>query len=221
MKLAYPEIETVFRFGEGSFPSAVIENPGLFYRLVNDLYGQSIGGSGDAVLSINDEPISIGGNLELFTNFFPFEINQKNLINKIIAKLEKQALSPEFYERTQHLLGETERLILDIAFHHDLDLETSRLSISTLFKAAGICLKEDGLSLAEKISSYMDLMIANGLANVFVLVNLRSVLDSRTMEIFTDNCCRHDQNILLIDNHAYDKLSREKRVIIDMDLCEF
>ncbi|MBR1966663.1 MAG: type II-A CRISPR-associated protein Csn2 [Lentisphaeria bacterium] len=221
MKLVYPEIESVFHFGNGCFPTVVIENPGLFYRFIDDLYRQCAGEDGNSVLSLNDTPLSVSGNLDLLTNFFPFEINRKNLIAKITAKLEKQALSPEFYERSQHLLSDIEKFIFDIAYQNDFDLEMPRLSIAGLLKSAGVCLKEDDLPLAEKILTYMDLMSSNKLASVFIFVNLRSFLDGKTMENFTDCCCCHEYNIMLIDNCGYNKLSREQRTTIDIDLCEF
>ena len=221
MKLVYPEIESVFHFKNDCVPSVIIENPGLFFRFTEDLYNQCCGNDGKAVMSINDTPVPISGNMDLITNFFPFEMNRKNLINKIITKLEKNASAPEFFERSQHLICQLEQLFHDLAFYNDLDLDFSRLSISALLKASGVCLKGDGLSLAEKISTYMDLMISNGLAKLFVFVNLRSLIDSNTMEVFTNNCCRHCYNILLIDNKEYPKLSRETRTVIDIDLCEF
>lgn len=221
MKLVYPEIQSVFHFGNGFFPSVVIENPSLFYRFINDLYNQCSGESGSAVLSLNDAPISICGNLELLTDFFSFDINRKNLLAKIAAKLEKQALSPECYERSQHLLSNIEKFIFDLAFQNDFNVEFPRLSISTLLKSAGICLKEDDLFLPEKILTYMELMRNNNLASVFILVNLRSILDEETMEKFIVTCCSHEYNIMLADNHEYCKLSKEKRTTIDIDLCEF
>ena len=198
----------------------IIENPDLFYRFVDDLVRQCRGEDGLAVLSMNDEPLPIAGNLDLITDFFSFEINRKFLLNRIFAKLEKEALAPDFYERTQELVCQTERLIRDLAFQNDLDLELPRLSISSLLKASGLCLNEDYPSLAEKILDYMELMSGNGFAKLFVLVNMRSLVNDRIMELFVDQCCRNEYNILLVDNKNCTKLPREQRTIIDADLCE-
>ena len=220
MKLAYPEIESVVKFNNGTFPSLVIENPSLFFRFIDDLHRQSCGEDGPIVLSVDEKPISVSGNLDLITDFFSFEINQKTLLNKILAKMEKQAVNQEFYERSQQILGSIEKLIYDLAFQNDLELEPERLSISSLLKSAGIQLKDDYPDLAEKLLVYMDLMNYNGLASVFVFVNLRSFLDDAALELFTESCCRKEHNILLIDNKVYKKLSREERLLIDNDLCE-
>lgn len=221
MKLAYPDLSVPIQFQHGYFSSLIIENPQLFYRLVDDLYWQCKGNDGAAVLSRNDSPIPIAGNLLLFTDFFSFEINQKNLLNKILSALEKQALSPEFYEKSQILLGEIEKLFHDLAFQNDIDLDFSRLSISSMLKAAGTCIKEDYQTLAEKILVYMDLMTMYDLAEVFVMVNSRSLLDYKTLDSLMETCCKKEYKVLLIDNTAYPKLIREQRTVIDYDLCEF
>lgn len=221
MKLVYPEIQTVFQFGQGNFPAVVIENPDLFYHFINDLYRQCNGESGISVLSDNDIPVSMSGNLELVTNFFPFEINRKNLLTKISAKLEKSSLDPEFFERSQQIVSSIENLMLDLAFQNDLDLEFPKLSIQGILKSAGICLKEDDLPLVEKILTYMELMRSFAATSVFAFVNLRSVMDDEMLEKFTATCCTHEYNIMLIDNREYNKLSLEKRTVIDIDLCEF
>ena len=221
MKLVYPEIQTVFQFGNGNIPAIIIENANLFYRFTDDLYRQCNGENGEAVLSCDDAPVPISGNLELFTNYFPFEINRKNLITKITAKLEKNAVTPEFYERCQKLIGEIENFMFDLAFQNDLDLEFPKLSVSGILKSTGVCLKEDDLPLAEKMLTYMELARSYGLASAFVFVNLRSVLDDETMEKFTLTCSSHEYNIMLIDNREYSKLTLEKRTVIDIDLCEF
>lgn len=220
MKLAYPEIESVINFNKGTFPSLVIENPCLFYRFINELHCQSCGEDGSVVLSIDEKPIPVSGNLDLISDFFPFEINRKTLLNKILSKMEKQAMSQEFYERSQQILGNIEKLIYDLAFQNDLELEPERLSMSSLLKSTGIILKENYPDLAEKILVYMDLMSENGLASIFVFVNLRSFLDDTAIELFTESCCRKEHNILLVDNKVYKKLSREERLLIDNDLCE-
>ena len=52
-------------------------------------------------------------------------------------------MSQEFYERSQQILGNIEKLIYDLAFQNDLELEPERLSMSSLLKSTGIILKED------------------------------------------------------------------------------
>lgn len=221
MKLIFPEISTTILFKPGVFPSLVIENQDIFYSFTEDLYQQFRGYSGKTVLSLNDTPIPFSSNLDLLANYFPFEINRKNLLNKLLSVLEKEALSPEFYDRTQRLLGQTEQWIYDLAFATDNELEPKGISIVSLLKAAGIEFREDYHSLSEKILAYMDMVSNYDLAKLFVFINARSFINDRNMELFTENCIKKGFSILLIDSSEHPRLSLEERHVIDGDLCEF
>ena len=124
-------------------------------------------------------------------------------------------------EKSQQLLSNIEQFMIELAFQNDFEVEFPRLSLANLFKSAGICLKEDDICLSEKLLIFIDLMTSQKLASVFVFVNLRSLLDEENMKNFTESCCCHGYNIMLIDNHAEKNLPREKRTTIDIDLCEF
>ena len=220
MKLVHSEIDTVFYFESGEILSLVIEDPAYFYHFVNELYRQTCGDDGKFTLSLDDKPIKIDGNLDLLTDFFPFEINKKTVLTKIVAKLEKQSQQPEFYEQCQQLLAQIEKLVYDLAFTNDLEVEMPKLTISALLKSIGLCLKEEYHSLAEKLLVYMDLMVACGFAKVFVFVNLRSIIADREMELFAATCCSKEYRVLLLDNREYPKFVPEKRTVIDVDKCE-
>ena len=100
MKLVYPDIETHLVFEEGSFPALIIENQNLFFNFIDDISRQINSESGNAVLSSDNTPIPISGNIDLLTDFFSFEINRKNLLTKIIADLEKHAVAEDFGNRS-------------------------------------------------------------------------------------------------------------------------
>ena len=220
MKLVYPDIETHLVFEEGSFPALIIENQNLFSNFIDDISRQINSESGNAVLSSDNTPIPISGNIDLLTDFFSFEINRKNLLTKIIADLEKHAVAEDFLEPGQQLLGKVEKWVIDLAFCADIDVDLPKLSISSLLKSTGLCIKDDFVSLPEKLLTYIDLATRYKLCQIFVFVNLRSFLDYDTISQFTESCCLHGHKILLLDNCAYPRIYREQRTIIDTDLCE-
>lgn len=220
MKITHPDITQPILFEEGLFPSLVIENPKLFYKFIDDIYRQTCGEYGLTILSNNDTPLSISKNVDLITNYFPFDINTKTLLNKVISELEKQATSDTYWERTKNIVSDVERWVLDLAYSSQIEIEVPRLSAGSLLKSSGLTIKDDFESLPEKLLTYMDLMSNYNLANVFIFVNLRSLLDVKTLEFFTDCSCKHCFKFLLVDNHSIGKLSREKKIVIDEDLCE-
>ena len=220
MKLVYPDIETHLVFEDGSFPALIIENQNLFFNFIDDISRQINNESGNAVLSSDNTPIPISGNIDLLTDFFSFGINRKNLLTKIISDLEKQAVDEDFFETSQQLLGKVEKWVIDLAFCADIDVDLPKLSISSLLKSTGLCIKDDFVSLPEKLLTYIDLATRYKLCQIFIFVNLRSFLDYDTISQFTESCCLHGHKILLLDNCAYPRIYREQRTIIDTDLCE-
>ena len=56
---------------------------------------------------------------------------------------------------------------------------------------------------------------------LFVLVGLRSFFADERVELFLKTTLDHGYRVLLLDSTAREKLSHEKRLTIDIDLCEF
>ena len=95
-------------------------------------------------------------------------------MTKIIADLEKHAVAEDFLETGQQLLGKVEKWVIDLAFCADIDVDLPKLSISSLLKSTGLCIKDDFVSLPEKLLTYIDLATRYKLCQIFVFVNLRS-----------------------------------------------
>ena len=56
---------------------------------------------------------------------------------------------------------------------------------------------------------------------LFFLVNLRSWYPDETVELFLQSALGHGHKIMLIDSCDYPRLPSERRVTVDIDLCEF
>lgn len=220
MKLVHPEMLTVLQFLPGAVNSLVIENPTLFYQLISELVQQSEGKDGSFVLSKDDLVLDIAKKTEVVTDLIRFDINSKSLLTKIVSTLEKEAVSPNHYEKNQMLLSEIEGFVYELAFSYDIDLTCEKMNIGAILKALGIRLVDDYETLAEKIFSWMSLVREFEGDKLFVFVNLRSVLSETEVQAFIDTVVSHDYSVLLLDNYAYPKLTGEVRLIIDKDLCE-
>ncbi len=220
MKFIFPELSSPILFGEDSVPSLVIENAGLFRRLLEDIYAQQNGASGFCVLSENDTPISIAKYLDLTLSFVPFELNRKSLLNKILASLEKTAQNETFFLKTQELLSHAENYMSDLSFEQLCELEFDKLSVSSLLKAFGIRIYEEEQTSLLKVLTYMELVREYDRDKLFVFVNLRDFFEDREVLSFLQSVLSHKFRILLLDSHEHEKLSCEKRRILDADLCE-
>lgn len=220
MKLVYPTLQTPVLISSDCINSLVIEEPGFFYEMVKDIKEQWEGMDGKAVLSRNNEPVEISTNMELIIDCINFEVNRKNLLTKVLAAMESMARSEEYLEKTQRLLAEMERYIFDLSFDFDIEIQCDKMSIAQVLKAVGIRIFSDYDKLTERLYSYMQLVREFQGDKVFVFVNLRSFIKTEELQDFADTVLAHGYRVLLMDNHAYPRLSVEHRLIVDEDLCE-
>ena len=58
----------------------------LLYQILCDLTSQLRGEEGKIILSHNNRVLQISKSLELFSQFVPFELNKKILINKVLIE---------------------------------------------------------------------------------------------------------------------------------------
>lgn len=220
MKLVLPEIDHVFEDDQGYVNEILIENQGLFYRVLFDIYEQSQGLDGVSVLSENDKQLPISKYLEVLDRFIPFELSKKNLISKFSTELEKKAIEPENYQATIEMLSGIEKYLSDLSFGFACDINVNTITTNSLIKATGISFCEDYDSLAEKVIDYMELVNEFDKHKLFILVNFRSYIDDIELERFVETIIRHSYSVILIENKENVAVNGLKRYIIDKDLCE-
>ncbi len=219
-RLVHPEISQQIEFEENRINTVVIENRDFFRRILTDLAKQINGEDGEFILSSDYAPIEISTHVELITQVIPFEINRKSLLTKIYAFAEHEAVNESNFTATQELLSHIERHIHALLFSCSYDFEIEKLNIGTIVKSIGIVLSENYDNELEKLLDYMQLVREFDREKIFIYVNLRSYFSDIDMEIFAKEAVSRKFQILLIENMENKRLSFEKRLIIDKDLCE-
>ena len=73
----------------------------------------------------------------------------------------------------------------------------------------------------EKILDYMELVREFDRNKLFITVNMRSFFDDELITEFMKTVVSHEYRILMLESNAYLRLTLEKRITIDADLCEF
>lgn len=220
MKLAHPEIESVFDFSSGAFNTIVIENQNFMRKFLTDIKFQTGGLSGEAVLSEKNAPIPFSKNAELIDSVLGFTINQKNLLNKIAAAIFHKSVAGEYFLKTSELVSQIEQLIDELSFDFPCSLIETKLNFENVIKSAGVEILDDYENGLERFIDYMELVREFDRDKLFVFANLRSFYADEDVEFFAGTVIAKEFNILLVDNCAKKLLNNEKRVIIDSDLCE-
>ena len=221
MKFCFPEISGVFDTDTGFVNTLVIENQKLFYRLISDIASQLDGCDGNAVVSDRDKILGFSKNVELLTTFVPFELNKKALIGKIASALEKEAVNPDNYMNTMQMMADIEKYLDLLASGFDCDLSFTKVSPSSIIRAAGPEIADNYDSIAEKVIDYMELIREFDCKKLFITVNMRSYADDPEIEPFMKTVIDHEYDLIMIENTGYRRLPLEKRVTVDADLCEF
>ena len=220
MRLILPGIENIFETEIDKINTIVIENQRLYRDVINDLYQQSIGDEGLAVLSEEGKELSIEKNLEMLACFVPFEINRKNLQNKAISQIVQQATQGDNYISTMELLSMLEQYILDITNDMRCDLTFSKFSMDSIVKSVGIEFNEVYSSLPEKIIDYFELVTEFDRKKLFVTNNLRSYVDDDELELFAKSVLLQGYNVIMIESSEHSLIEHERRYIVDSSLCE-
>lgn len=221
MKFSYLPIDHVFEFDEKSVLSLVIEEPNMFLSLSQDIFDQTQGLAGKSVLSEDNKTMDFSKNADIITSFFPFELNRKSLLTKILSELEKTSQNEVHYLETMELMAKIEKYLDDLTVDFPCDLEYNKLTISSVLKSVGIEVHDDSVSLAEKLLNYMELVREFDREKVFFTVNFRSFVDEKTAGQFIQTAVSHKYRVLMLESHSYPILQNEIRYTVDSDLCEF
>lgn len=220
MKFVHSEINHVFDTKTGKVPTLVIENPGLLYRLLVDIRGQLAGINGKCVVSNEGKILNFEKSAELLTEYVPFTINRKNLLNKASASLERSVMEGDLYVEAMELLHHVESFLLKASFDFNGDIIFSKMNFASLVKASGLEFREEYESLPEKVIDYMELVAEFEGEKLFILYNLRSLISDQETELFLDTALRREYNILMLESSEHSRLSNEQRYIVDDSLCE-
>lgn len=219
MKLFIPQIDCLLELGKEKCQSLVIENQAVWCSILNDMAEQLRGNEGKIVLSCNDKIIPLSKNVELISQFIPFDMNQKGLLTKIMNEMQKIAVSEQHFAQTTIALSSWEKYLLELTADIVGNIGFSKINLESLVKSAGIEVESVYDNLGEKILDYFELVSVYDGKKLFVLVNLRSYLSEHEMKEFLKNLTVHQYEILLVDSVEHPILDLEKRYIVDADQC--
>jgi len=220
MKIVFPEINHVFDTDKDRINVLVIENQRLLQSTIYDIYGQTHGLDGRAVVSKDNRPIEFNKYVEYVSDFISLSLNRKPLLNKVASMLEKIALSDDFYPSSMTMVNAWEKHLFDLSMSLSCDIDFSNISMGSLIKASGVLFKEDYSSVAEKIIDYMQVVLEFDCQKLFVIYGLRDfIVDEEAMR-FYDTVLQHGFDIICIESKEHECLPLEESYIVDSDLCE-
>ena len=218
MKFVYPDFGIAIDTEDG-VTEVVVENQNLLYKFLMDIRFQIEGNDGDAVISDCGKILQINKHLELLTAFAPFEINTKVLLNKLISKYKEAAVSELYYDHTLEIHRAVEEYLLVIGTALSGSISFDKLSVENIIKAAGPRFDAEHNTLAETLIDFFELVREYDIEKMFILYNVRSIINDDEYAKFVKSVQLHRYNIILIEANERKAIEGTIRYIIDEDLC--
>ncbi len=221
MKLVLPGIHEVICIEEGMINSLVIENPGLLYEVVRDLKLQLEKQDGKAMLSVNNVPKEIYKHLDLILDVYELDLNSKTLLAKITDILAQRAVDESHFEKTMQVISMLHSYVDDLTWDLDCEVECADITPKQMLKAVDLSIVDDEQELSNRLFRYVELVWQFLGEKLFVFVNTRGFMKQESFERLAESLCEHNFQVLFIDNKEYPRCNLEKRLLVDIDLCEF
>lgn len=172
------------------------------------------------VLNVTEKQFELRKRAELITQIIPFEINQRDLVNKLYAEIKNVSVNERFYQHTQKLMADIALYIYMITESADNEIEIDvPQDISGILKAFGVRFYDKKMELSEKIIEYMTSVNKFKGERVFFFVNLRSYLTDRQTELLYKDMLLRKFKVICIENNEHMHLEYSKTLIIDKDMC--
>ena len=216
----YPPIGLEIYMSTDKVHTIVIEEPKLFYEIVNDIYGQINGEIGNTVISENYVPIQLSKSADIITQFIPFTANRKDILSNIYSELKVKSVNESFYSATQELYTYIKKYLYDLV--EDIDTEMDFCcpdDISAILKAFDLHIAETEKKLTEKLLEYILVLREYKKRSVFITVGLRNYITNREAADLFQSILLNGITMICLESKSSVLLKNESRVIIDDDLC--
>ena len=220
--LTHPSIPSRLVLSQDMPAVLTVENAKVFTALVQDLLAQSDNEPGGFVLMDELKPLTISREVQLILSPFALDFEQRKIMTKIAADLNQLSMQPEHYESTASLQTALQNYLEELEADYSVPLKWDiEISAGNIAKAANIGIMTDGLSLPERILTFMQVATSLKLAKFFVFVQLRPFLSSEQLETFLYEARLKKYCILLLEGHDVPRHgNQERRLTIDDALCE-
>lgn len=223
MKIINREWHRQIELEENVIHTLVFENK-LYYReIILELLKQHKGLEGNFVLSEKNREIAFDKNSYFISNLFNIDINNKKILTKVYATLQKQVEEDiiEYNQLTSVIKRYFERLI----FNNNLDLEQDEeIDVMALLKLGDFKIYFEESNYLEKIIKYMRILIDLCGVKVIFLIGLHSIFNEEEIKKFYKEICLNKINIVNIETQQCNNNSSEeyKEVvyIFDKENCE-
>lgn len=197
----------------------VIEEPRRLRHFLSDLTMEE---NGDFCFSEKGKVLTLGKEVEVVFNPTRLDFNNRRAMTTLLKLLVKTSVSEDFYLETGKIKTKILKYLDKVvdAENFVFDVTTGEFTIDSLAKAVNIRIASDDDDYVEMLTDYLAMMAELAGVKLFIIVNLRSLLDDEEMVRFMHNINNHQIDVLTVESNDYGKLPDITRIIVDRDGCE-
>lgn len=223
MKIINREWHRQIELKENVIHTLILENKVYYREIILELLRQHKGLEGDFVLSEKNKDIAFDKNSYFITDLFNIDINNKKVLTKVYATLQKQ-VEEDIVEYNQ-LTSVIKRCFERLVFNNNLDLEQDEeIDVMSLLKLGDFKIHFEESNYLEKIIKYMKVLIDLCGVKVIFLIGLHSIFNNNEIKQFYKEICLNKIKIVNIETQQFSDYSnkdyKELIYIFDKDNCE-
>lgn len=196
-----------------------IENHLAYSNMLETLWKQYKGESGDFILSHESKELKLSQKMECIYNIFCINTNDKKIITKLYQELTFQndtLLQEESILFKQELITYFDKVISTVPYNLKYNFDTD---LSSLMKSISVEIDDDSDSLLEKVMQYIKLMNQICGVEIFVIPNLKAYFSTEDIIQLYEVAMYNKIYLIVIEPFQTLHVEGEKGWIIDKDLC--
>lgn len=222
MKLVYSDWKAQIEFSEKESIWVInLEDPAYFSKIIAEFIEQCGGSNGKFVLSSEDRLLDFSKISEIVLSPFQLDFKSRKIQTGILKQMVEIANGDEYLNTQeictailQYAYRVSDHLEYDIAFDENIDA-------TQIFKMVNFKADHGQTDVLEKLTDYICIVRRVLDLQLIVIVGLHNYLSKQELELFYKTAMLNKVSLLLLENgHEDEKISCEKWLTIDRDLCE-
>lgn len=223
MKIIHPIFQEPIVLEDDKVCVIQIENKKCYRELLCEILYQSKRlREGNLLITEEGKEFDLGKDIHVITDVLPVDSNQRKILGKLYQRMESTALESDFYLETQQILSQLQRFMTILTDDEMIALDfKDEISLQDLFKIADLKIECENIKLLEKLLDYLEVVQGFLKPKCIIIMGLKQFFEKDELEEIYKFVIYQGIRLVLIEN-AIDKESYdfEKKLIVDMDLCE-
>lgn len=219
MRLVYPPYDINLEIKENQVTVLTIENTTAYSAILNDLWRQSQGTEGEAILSEGERILDLSKAMICIFNPFDINCNDRKILNKLYQEIKEYTMNNLVEQNAKVntvLLDYVDTIERGIPYALDYNFEAD---IVDILKAYDIHIQTTGETILENLVEYLRVIKSILKVPNVIIVGLKYYLNEFELKQLYEFLFYEKINLIIVEPLHTQRLNNEKCWILDKDLC--